>query len=118
MGLLGLVVGFLWRKLIDQRGGGMILDIVLGILGACIGGDLFSILGPHGTAGMNLYGLLVAGIGSMIFLTAYNAIGRGQQRRRSGDRSVNGDSRKENRPRGGDLPYRNLPSERREYSAQ
>ena len=93
--VLGLVTGFLWRKLINKRGEGMILDIVLGILGACIGGDLFSIFEAHGVTGMNLYSLLVAVIGSVIFLIVYNAIGRGQQRRRDGDGAVNGDPPRE-----------------------
>ena len=88
----------------------MILDMLLGILGACIGGDLFSTFGPHRVTGMSLYGLLVAGISSMIFLTAYNAIGRGHRRRRWDDHSVNGDSRKKHLPRGMNLQHRNLPS--------
>ena len=61
--LLGLITGILWRKAINKGGEGMILDIVLGIVGACLGGDLFSILGAHGVTGVNLYSLLVAVIG-------------------------------------------------------
>jgi uncharacterized membrane protein YeaQ/YmgE (transglycosylase-associated protein family) len=82
---LGLVAGFLWRKVINESGEGMILDIVLGIVGACLGGGLFSILGAHGVTAMNLYSLLVAVIGSVIFLIVCNAIGRAQQSRRWDD---------------------------------
>jgi len=107
-----MVTGLLWRKVINKCGEGMILDTVLGILGACIGGELFSRLGPQGVTGMNLYGLLVAVIGSVIFLIVYNAIGRGQQRRRWDDGAVSGDLRKENSAWDRALPQRILPSER------
>jgi uncharacterized membrane protein YeaQ/YmgE (transglycosylase-associated protein family) len=90
-----MVTGLLWRKVINKGREGMILDTVLGIVGACLGGDLFSILGAHGVTGVNLYSLLVAVIGSVIFLIVYNAIGRGQQRRRDGDGAVNGDPPRE-----------------------
>jgi uncharacterized membrane protein YeaQ/YmgE (transglycosylase-associated protein family) len=90
--VLGLVAGVVWRKLIDPKGKGMILDVMLGILGACIGGDLFSILGPHGVTWMNLYDMLVAGIGSAILLAAYNFIGRDQPHRRWDDHAINGGS--------------------------
>ena len=59
---------------------------------AMLGGDLFSILGPHGVTGMNLYDMLVAGIGSAILLTAYNAIGGDQPHRRWDDHAINGGS--------------------------
>jgi uncharacterized membrane protein YeaQ/YmgE (transglycosylase-associated protein family) len=80
-----MVTGLLLRKVINKGREGMILDTVLGIVGACLGGDLFSILGAHGVTGVNLYSLLVAVIGSVIFLIVYNAIGRGRQRRRWDD---------------------------------
>ena len=43
--VLGLVAGFIASKLINRRGEGIILDILLGIVGAFIGGWLFRIFG-------------------------------------------------------------------------
>lgn len=74
--VLGLVAGFVGSKLVNKSGEGMILDIVLGIVGAFLGGYLFSLFGGHGVTGLNLYSLLVAVIGSVVFLVAYHAIRR------------------------------------------
>jgi uncharacterized membrane protein YeaQ/YmgE (transglycosylase-associated protein family) len=74
--VLGLVAGFVGSKLVNKSGEGMILDIVLGIVGAFLGGYLFSLFGAHGVTGLNVYSLVVAVVGSVIFLVAYHAIRR------------------------------------------
>ena len=52
------------------------LDIVLGIVGAIVGGWLFNIFGASGVNGLNLYSLLVAIVGSVVLLVTYHAIRR------------------------------------------
>src|SRR5262249_57517220 len=74
--VLGLVAGFIASKLINRRGEGIILDILLGIVGAFIGGWLFRIFGASGVTGLNLYSLLVAVLGAGIFLVFYHPIPR------------------------------------------
>jgi uncharacterized membrane protein YeaQ/YmgE (transglycosylase-associated protein family) len=74
--VLGLVAGFVGSKLVNKSGEGMILDIALGIVGAFLGGYLFSLFGARGVTGLNVYSLLVAVVGSVIFLVAYHAIRR------------------------------------------
>jgi uncharacterized membrane protein YeaQ/YmgE (transglycosylase-associated protein family) len=74
--VLGLVAGFIGSKLVNKGGEGMILDIILGIVGAFIGGYCFSLFGAHGVTGLNLYSLLVAVVGSVVFLVVYHAIRR------------------------------------------
>jgi uncharacterized membrane protein YeaQ/YmgE (transglycosylase-associated protein family) len=74
--VLGLIAGFIGSKLVNKTGEGILLDIVLGIVGAVIGGWLFNTFGAAGVTGLNLYSLLVAVIGSVIFLVAYHAIRR------------------------------------------
>ena len=74
--VLGLVAGFVGSKLVNKTGEGMILDIVLGIVGAFVGGYLFTFFGAHGVTGLNLYSLLVAVVGSVVFLIAYHVIRR------------------------------------------
>jgi len=59
--VLGLIAGFIGSKLVNKTGEGVILDIVLGVVGALVGGYLFSIFGTHGVTGLNLYSLFVAG---------------------------------------------------------
>jgi uncharacterized membrane protein YeaQ/YmgE (transglycosylase-associated protein family) len=74
--LLGLIAGFIGSKVVNKSGEGIILDILLGIVGAVLGGYLFNTFGAHGVTGLNLYSLFVAVVGSVIFLVAYHAIRR------------------------------------------
>ena len=74
--VLGLLAGFIGSKLVNKRGEGLILDIVLGIVGAIVGGWLFNTFGAAGVTGLNLYSLLVAVIGAVVVLVVYHAIRR------------------------------------------
>jgi uncharacterized membrane protein YeaQ/YmgE (transglycosylase-associated protein family) len=72
--VLGLIAGFIGSKIVNKTGEGLILDIVLGIVGAVVGGYLFSMFGAHGVTGVNLYSLCVAVIGAVLVLVIYHAI--------------------------------------------
>ncbi len=74
--VLGLIAGFIGSKLVNKSGEGLFLDIILGIVGAVVGGWIFSAFGASGVTGLNLYSLLVAVVGAVIFLVAYHAIVR------------------------------------------
>ena len=72
--ILGLVAGFIGSKIVNKSGEGVILDIVLGIVGAVVGGYLFNVFGAAGVTGFNIYSLIVAVIGAVIVLVVYHAI--------------------------------------------
>jgi uncharacterized membrane protein YeaQ/YmgE (transglycosylase-associated protein family) len=74
--VLGLLAGFIGSKIVNKKGEGVILDILLGIVGAVVGGWLFNTFGASGVTGVNLYSLLVAVIGSVVFLVVYHAVTR------------------------------------------
>jgi uncharacterized membrane protein YeaQ/YmgE (transglycosylase-associated protein family) len=74
--VLGFVAGFIASHIVDHRGEGMVLDILLGIVGAVIGGWVAHLLGVAGIATLNLYSILVATVGSIVFLFVYHAIRR------------------------------------------
>ena len=74
--LLGLIAGFIGSKLVNRRGEGLFLDILLGIVGAIVGGWLFRLFGHPGVSGLNLYSLLVAVLGSVVCLVVYHAVRR------------------------------------------
>jgi uncharacterized membrane protein YeaQ/YmgE (transglycosylase-associated protein family) len=74
--LLGLLAGFIGSKIVNKSGEGVIVDILLGIVGAVLGGWLFNRFGAAGVTGLNLYSLLVAVVGSVVFLVIYHAIRR------------------------------------------
>ena len=72
--VLGLVAGFIGSKIVNRRGEGIFLDILLGIVGAITGGWLFRVFGAAGVSGLNLYSVFVAVIGSVVFLVVYHAV--------------------------------------------
>ncbi len=72
--ILGLIAGFIGSKIVNKSGEGVLLDIVLGIVGAVVGGYVFSLLGASGVNGLNIYSLVVAVVGSILVLVIYHAI--------------------------------------------
>jgi uncharacterized membrane protein YeaQ/YmgE (transglycosylase-associated protein family) len=74
--ILGLVAGFIGSKIVNRRGEGILLDILLGVVGAFAGGWLFHIFGAPGVSGLNLYSLFVAVLGSVVLLVLYHAFRR------------------------------------------
>ena len=72
--ILGLVVGFVSSKLANQRGNGLLLDTLLGIVGAVVGGWLFNGIGASGVTRMDLYSVLVAVIGAFVALVVYHLV--------------------------------------------
>ena len=78
--VLGLLAGFIGSKIVNKSGEGVFLDIILGIVGAVVGGWLFNTFGHSGVNGLNLYSLLVAVIGAVIVLVVYHALVGGTRR--------------------------------------
>jgi uncharacterized membrane protein YeaQ/YmgE (transglycosylase-associated protein family) len=74
--LLGLVAGFIASHIVNHRGEGIVLDVLLGIVGAFVGGWLFRTFGYTGVTGLNLHSILVAAVGAIVLLFVYHAIRR------------------------------------------
>jgi len=74
--ILGLISGFIASKIVNKSGEGILVDILLGIVGAFLGGWLFNEFGMRGVSGLNLYSLLVAVVGADVFLVIYHALFR------------------------------------------
>ena len=72
--VLGLIAGFIGSKIVNKRGEGLFLDIILGIVGALVGGFVFSFFGASGVSGFNLYSLIVAVLGSILVLFLYHSL--------------------------------------------
>lgn len=78
--VVGLIAGFLASKVINKTGEGLVMDIVLGVVGAFVGGFIFNMLGASGATGINLYSIFVAFIGAVVVLLVYHMVirrGRG-----------------------------------------
>ncbi|MBA3896817.1 MAG: GlsB/YeaQ/YmgE family stress response membrane protein [Sphingomonadaceae bacterium] len=74
--ILGLVAGFIGSKLVNRTGEGVLLDIVLGVVGAVVGGFVFNQFGAVGVTGLNIYSLLVAVVGAVAVLFLYHLVFR------------------------------------------
>jgi uncharacterized membrane protein YeaQ/YmgE (transglycosylase-associated protein family) len=72
--VLGLIAGFIASKIFVGSGQGMLMDIVLGIVGAVVGGYLFNALGSTGVTGFNLWSMFVAVVGAVVLLWLYHLI--------------------------------------------
>ncbi len=72
--ILGLIAGFIASKIVNKSGEGLLLDIVLGIIGAMVGGFLFTSLGAAPVTGLNIYSMFVAVIGAVVVLVVYHAV--------------------------------------------
>jgi uncharacterized membrane protein YeaQ/YmgE (transglycosylase-associated protein family) len=77
--LLWIVFGALagWiASLVMRTRQGLLLDIVVGIIGAVIGGFIFRAFGAAGVSGFNVYSLLVAILGAIVLLWIVKAARR------------------------------------------
>ncbi|WP_158746857.1 GlsB/YeaQ/YmgE family stress response membrane protein [Acidisphaera sp. L21] len=72
--ILGLIAGFIASKLVNRSGEGVMLDIVLGIVGAIVGGFLFTTFGAAPVTGLNIYSIVVAVVGAVVVLVIYHAV--------------------------------------------
>jgi uncharacterized membrane protein YeaQ/YmgE (transglycosylase-associated protein family) len=72
--VLGLIAGFIGSKVVNNTGQGLVVDILLGVVGAVVGGFLFNQFGQPGVSGLNLYSLLVAVVGAVVVLWLYHAL--------------------------------------------
>jgi uncharacterized membrane protein YeaQ/YmgE (transglycosylase-associated protein family) len=72
--ILGLIAGFIASKIVNRTGEGFVVDILLGIGGAVVGGWLFYSFGMWGVNGVNLYSFVVATIGAIVVLVVYHAL--------------------------------------------
>jgi uncharacterized membrane protein YeaQ/YmgE (transglycosylase-associated protein family) len=76
--VLGLIAGFIASKIVNKTGEGVVMDVVLGIVGAVAGGFLFNLVGATGVDGLNVWSLFVAALGAIVVLAIkHMVLGRG-----------------------------------------
>lgn len=73
MGIIGWIVlgglaGWLASRIVTSEGSGFFMNIIVGIVGALIGGFLFNTLGGEGITGFNIWSFIVATVGAIILL--------------------------------------------------
>jgi uncharacterized membrane protein YeaQ/YmgE (transglycosylase-associated protein family) len=73
--VLGLIAGFIASKIVEGSGQGFFLNMALGIVGAVVGGFLYSLV----LGGPGVTGVIVSIIGAIIVLWVYNAVVAGRR---------------------------------------
>ena len=73
--VVGLIAGALAKLIMPgDDPGGIIVTILLGIVGAFVGGFVVNLLGGTGVTGFNLWSIVVATIGAIILLAIYRMV--------------------------------------------
>ena len=78
--VLGGIAGWI-ASLVTKSSNSLMGDIILGILGAIIGGWIMNIVGGQGISGFNLPSLLVAVLGSILLIWISHAVRNNNTRR-------------------------------------
>ncbi len=75
--LVGLIAGILGKLIMPGRDpGDFLLTIVIGMVGALVGGLVVQLLGGTGVTGFNVWSILVATLGAVILLAIYRLVAR------------------------------------------
>jgi uncharacterized membrane protein YeaQ/YmgE (transglycosylase-associated protein family) len=72
--VVGLIAGWIASMIVNRRGEGFIGDIILGAVGAFVGGFLFHLFGHSGITGINIYSIIVAALGAIVVLLVWHAV--------------------------------------------
>ena len=93
--ILGLIAGFIASKIVNKTGSGLICGPWLGIVGAVVGGFIFSgVFGMRGVTGVNIWSIIVSVIGAIIVLWVYEKViaKTGPRREKARDGAAKGSS--------------------------
>lgn len=72
--VLGLLAGWIASKIMTGSGMGLVMNLLLGVVGALVGGFLVNMLGGAGVTGFNLWSLVVAVLGAVVVLWIAGAV--------------------------------------------
>ena len=72
--IFGLIAGFIASRIVNKQGESFVVDLILGIIGAVVGGFLFQTFGFAPVTGFNFYSLIVAVVGAVVVLFLYHAL--------------------------------------------
>ena len=79
--IVGLIAGWLAGIVVKGGGYGVVGDIIVGIIGGILGGWIASAMFNFGVNGINLESILVAFMGSVVFIFLLRMLGRRGRRR-------------------------------------
>ena len=71
--VVGLIAGIIAKMVMGDRFG-WIITILLGVVGAFVGGWVFGLFGGPSVSGLNIMSIVVAAVGAIIVLAIYNLV--------------------------------------------
>ena len=74
--IVGIIAGYLAKSVRGEGPQGLLGDLVVGVIGAFVGGWIFNYFGYPGVTGLNLGSIVVAFVGSVVFLWGLLVLGR------------------------------------------
>ncbi len=75
--ILGLLAGFIASNIVNKRGEGLVMDIVLGVVGALVGGFVANnVFGIVGITGFDIRSLVVSVSGAIVVLLLFHLVAR------------------------------------------
>lgn len=75
--IVGIIAGWLAKFVVKGEGpGGILGDLIIGVIGAVIGGWIWNYFGHVGATGINIPSIIVAFVGSIILLLIVRAFRR------------------------------------------
>lgn len=76
--VVGALAGWIAGLIIKGSGSGFLMNIVIGIVGAFIGGLIMNLIGNVGVTGFNIWSLLVSVLGAVVLLGIVGLFRRGK----------------------------------------
>jgi len=74
--ILGLLAGFLGSKIANRTGKGVLLDLMIGVAGALLGGFIFEKFSARGASDLNLWSLSFATSGAVFLVIVFHTFRR------------------------------------------
>ena len=75
--IVGLIAGWLASIIMKTNSSqGLIMDIILGVIGAFLGGFIMNLMGQPGVTGFDVYSIVVATVGAVIAIWIGNKLKR------------------------------------------
>jgi len=79
--VVGVIAGWLAKLAVPgPEPGGFVATMLIGIVGACVGGWIWNLMGSTGANGINLGSIFIAFVGSVVFLVIWKALTGGRSR--------------------------------------
>jgi uncharacterized membrane protein YeaQ/YmgE (transglycosylase-associated protein family) len=73
--VVGIIAGFLAKAVVPGEGpGGILGDLVVGVVGAVLGGWIMNAFGDAGASGINIWSIFVAFLGAVVLLFLLRAL--------------------------------------------